>query len=706
MLKLRDGVRPVGSSSWLVGVIAMALLGLTCFAGPSGSQAQTPTPLPRLTVTPDGRPVSSFTNIGVTYFVDNDSGDDRFDCLAPTASSVTPSLGSSVDGPCKTIQHAVDLTRDRDLVVVASQEPIQLAAAIEVSDLIGIVATGFVPTFCQNTTGERRCFDLPHCEDVVGGSKVVLQSVYGGPVFHIKSAGMSSLHALVEGFIVGGTTSFDSPGAITLDHDAFTELGCNIIGQEDLPNVIGILTNSSEHPWIHDNTVHGSSQFPISTVLGPAPPVGGFGLVTDECLGASSRTDQLDIESNYFGFNSNAGIWICSDGSGGHLLRDNNIRENGRGIVLLDAVDTTLRNNYIGDNYYDGVDLLEASEDNLLDGNTIESQEGPSSTGVLLQGSGVIFPLGNTFRGNDIRRNRVDVLVAGARGTRFIDNNFTAIAERTAVLLTIGNDSGGGGPDFAQPVGTVFRTNKLYADGVCTALNGCAIRLLPGVDVSIDAVGNDFGSGDSQATRAAIWDQEQDPELGLVVIDGVAPPLDPSFSGSASEVTAQAGQGGRRRATAVTVTPFPLATSGPPRTGAATPAAIAGSQPVSTATPPASSTAAASDSGSPPVAYIDPATGRYYVELTLCVTDAGGQPVANDAMTLSLFDGANNALGVAHAQADAQGCFSGDIAAQGAGAQVQPATLAVSDSSGATLNLQVTLGAPPTRPPKGQVVSG
>ena len=57
----------------------------------------------------------------------------------------------------------------------------------------------------------------------------------------------------------------------------------------------------------------------------------------------------------------------------------------------------------------------------------------------------------------------------------------------------LGSITGLGGPRFGQPSGTIFRSNKLYNNGECTALRGCAIRLLPGVTVAIDATQNDFG---------------------------------------------------------------------------------------------------------------------------------------------------------------------------------------------------------------------
>jgi len=100
------------------------------------------------------------------------------------------------------------------------------------------------------------------------------------------------------------------------------------------------------------------------------------------------------------------------------------------------------------------------------------------------------------------------------------------------------------------------------------------------------------------------------------------------------------------------------------------------------------------------VSYIDPGTGSYYVELTLCVTDAGNQPVPGDTTTISLLDGTGSPLGTTHAATDTHGCFSGDVQPIGAGSNVQPASVTISDSSGGSTTLTVLLGAPLVRPPR------
>lgn len=153
----------------------LLLLAALWLHGRSAAQTPQPTPGPAL------------TNLGLIYYVDNDAGNDSFDCSAPAVAA--PPASGVIPGPCKTIQHAVDLTRDRDLVVVASQEPVQLTAPVEVRNLIGVVASGQIPTQCQGFTGQSRCSRVP-CEDVAGGARVVLQSVSGAPVFHVRGKGV------------------------------------------------------------------------------------------------------------------------------------------------------------------------------------------------------------------------------------------------------------------------------------------------------------------------------------------------------------------------------------------------------------------------------------------------------------------------------------------------------------------------------------
>jgi len=131
---------------------------------------------------------------------------------------------------------------------------------------------------------------------------------------------------------------------------------------------------------------------------------------------------------------------------------------------------------------------------------------------------------------------------------------------------------------------------------------------------------------------------------------------------------------------------------------------VTAAPPFATAVP--TPVAASSTGSAVPVAYIDPGSGNYYVELTLCVTDGQGNAVGGDLLTVAFFDGSGSAQGVGHATADAGGCFSGDVQAAGSGAHVQPATVTITDSSGAMTTLQVTLGAPLVRPPKNPLAAG
>jgi parallel beta-helix repeat protein len=510
-------------------------------------------------------------------------------CAAPPCTTnLTPSMSASIAGP------------------TASVRPIiRSCATITVNP----------------TTGEHVC----------NGS--------GGAVFRITSIGSQALHTTLFGLTVGNAASPGAPAGIVLDNDSYTEIAKNIIGGEDLPNAIGILLRSSDHPIIHDNTIQGSTLFPYMTVLGIGPTTGGFGIVTAECLGAQNHSNGVQMINNLMTKNVNAGIWLCGDGTGGFLIEGNTVRGNGRGMVLLDAVDTFISGNTIGDNTYDGLDLIETSERNYITQNVIESQQQNLSAGILLAGNGSLFPKGNQLNQNLIRRNTVDVMVIGAQGTKFINNSITAVGNNTGVLFMLGNAIYNSG----QPIDTGFLSNALQANGNCSALAGCAIRLAPGVTTPIDASGsNDFGVTDIPAIQQQIWDHGRDPALGIVYV-GAGLPTPTPVPG---------------------ILGFPTPTSTPTPTPS-TPAPSTPSPSV-TSTPSPSTTPSASATGTPmgsnqPVAYFDSSTNSYYVAMSFCISDAQGNPVLNDTTTLSFTDSNGSQLGQTSVTTDSSGCFSGNV---------------------------------------------
>jgi Periplasmic copper-binding protein (NosD) len=420
---------------------------------------------------------------GNTYIVDP-SGSDSNTC------NVQDLVGGALtrDVACATIQGAVNKTRDRDLVVVL-RGTYDIQQPVEVPDLIAIFAAstqngspmgiGISPYPISNYILAQPAAFGAFQPIVCSGTNVksILRSANGLPIFHVAASGSATLAAVISGFILGGSTSLANPGAIQLDGASYAQVTCNVIGQEDLPNGIGILLRDADNVDIHDNTIHGSSQFPISASLGPTPPVGGFGIVTSECLG-SGHSDDAVIMNNMIALNSNAGIYFCSDGAGGHLIIGNTIRGNGRGIALQDTVDVLMAANAIQDDYYNGIELLETSQNNIITNNDIESHDGPNSTGVLLEGNGLLFPLNNEIAGNYFRRNTTNIYILGARRTligvdklmsaqiegkvapiahqslQSTGNVMTADRSRTDIVLSLGNSTAmavnSASPSFGQ----------------------------------------------------------------------------------------------------------------------------------------------------------------------------------------------------------------------------------------------------------------
>jgi parallel beta-helix repeat protein len=479
--------------------------------------------------------------------------------------------------------------------------------------------------------------------------------------------GSAALHTTLFGLTIGNASSPLAPGALVLDNDSYTEIAKDVIGAQDLPNAIGILLRSSDHPIIHDNTIQGSTLFPYMPFLNIGPTTGGFGVVTDECLGATNHSNGVQLINNLIAKNSNGGIWFCSDGTGGFLVSTNTIRANGRGIVLLDAVDTYISGNTIGDNLYDGLDLLETSERNYITQNVIESQQQNNSAGILLAGNGSLFPKGNQLNQNLIRRNTIDVLVIGAQGTKFINNSITSVGNSTGVLFLLGNavfDSG-------QPIDTGFLSNALQANGNCSAQAGCTIRLGPGVTTPIDASGqNDFGVTDIYAIQQQVWDHGRDPSLGIVYVGAGLPTPTPA-PGILGFPTA---------------TPAPTATPGPAPAPTSTP-----STPAPSATPTSTPAPTQTPASSEPVAYFDSGSGSYYVAMSFCITDSSGSPVPNDQTTLSFSDQGGTQLGQASITTDSSGCFSGNVNTNPP-LTAAPTQVTLTSSSGSSIQSPVRAG--------------
>jgi Right handed beta helix region len=491
----------------------------------------------------------------------------------------------------------------------------------------------------------------------------------GGAVFRITSIGSQTLHTTLFGLTVGNAASPGAPAGVVLDNDSYTEIAKNVIGGEDTPNAIGILLRSSDHPIIHDNTIQGSTLFPYLTVLGIGPTTGGFGIVTAECLGAQNHSNGVQMINNLMAKNVNAGVWLCGDGTGGFFIQGNTVRGNGRGMVLLDAVDTYIAANTIGDNIYDGIDLIETSERNYITQNVIESQQQNLSAGILLAGNGSLFPKGNQLNQNLIRRNTVDVMVIGAQGTKFINNSITAVGNNTGVLFMLGNAIFNSG----QPIDTGFLSNALQANGNCSAIAGCAIRLAPGVTTPIDASGgNDFGVTDIPAIQQQIWDHGRDPSLGIVYV-GAGLPTPTPIPGILGFPTPTS-----------TPTPTPAPSTPPPSTPQ--PSTPAPSTPVPSGT--AASGTGTPTGGNQPVAYFDATSNSYYVAMSFCISDAQGNAVPNDTTTLSFTDSNGSQLGQASVTTDASGCFSGNVNTTPPVTSI-PAQVTLTSSGGTTIQSPV-----------------
>ncbi len=491
-----------------------------------------------------------------------------FDLIAPTQpnTSCGPDLAGGniptqvLPGPCFTIANALAFARDGDTIIVESGI-YEVCTTMEVSKIVTITAG-------SNVTA--------------GNAKTILHSFSGQTVFHVTTIGAAvgpsgqSTHAALNGLTIGGAFR---PGqaAILLDGDAYTDVTNNVLGGEQLnnPNFTGepcpptqqplppgfgfttpafttkqevfgnaasIILQNSDHPNISNNSILGSSIFKFAPLLTPGDSSTGFGIVTSECLGlAPDASDSVTIGSNLIDRNVNAGIWLCSDGGGFHQIKNNFIRNNGRGILLRAIADSTLDNNTVSNEYQDGIIIYDAANNNTISNNTVESHRTSGAAGIRVGGFGAsLFPLQTVLTNNRLLRNWSGIVIAGARNTAATGNTITAEDVRTAILLQVGAT---GSPIVTQPSGTVFHQNQIVANGTCGAQQGCAVRLDSFVTVTSDFTQNNFGLPGDADLNTVLWHKPNDPALGYINAgQGVGPGPSSGNNGSSQTPTPGASQ--------------------------------------------------------------------------------------------------------------------------------------------------------------------
>ncbi len=377
-----------------------------------------------------------------------------------------------------------------------------------------------------------------------GSGKVVLAALAKIVVFEVNAQGSPSLHVTISNLQVGGcspsaalvlppptstpsgtvtptsatspcTTRISAKAAFHLNNDSYTEIANNVIGAEDLPIDNGIILSNSDHANIHDNTIQGNSRFVFTPLLQVGQNQTGFGIVSTECLGtpASDVSDAVTIKTNLFTNQLIAGIWLCSDGGGEHLIDGNTFRNNWRGIALKDVVNSTISNNTLTDEKSDGIIVYGASLRNTIQGNHVESHVAPAAAGIRIGWvADPIVPLSNNLSGNVLIRDTVGLHIFGARTTVVTNNQFKISGARTAILISPSTTPGDPG---TQPYDTEITGNVIVFIGPCTAVVGCALRLV-GTTVPVLATDNDWGLRRPADVEGVIWHQVDDPVLGLV----------------------------------------------------------------------------------------------------------------------------------------------------------------------------------------------
>jgi parallel beta-helix repeat protein len=511
-------------------------------------------------------------------------------------------------GPCFTIQNALFYARDGDTIVVESGI-YEICTTITVDKLVNITAgasstPGNALVILHSFAGQT----VFHVTAVGGSGAPTSLSGASAPASGSTQVGPvgQSTHAAINGLAIGGAF-LPAAAAIFLDNDGYTDVTNNVLGGEPLHNpaftgvpcvpnsnplpsgfpasappgftlvpptpmakseIFGNATNvilsNSDHPNISNNSILGSAIFQFSPVLAVGEVLTGFGIVTSECLGLQAdASDSINMTNNLIDRNTNAGVWLCSDGGGLHNIKTNVVRNNGRGIVLRAIEDSTLDSNTVSNNFQDGIIVYDASTNNTISNNTIESHRTPGAAGIRIGDfGGGLYPLLTTLTGNKLLRNWIGLDIAGARSTIGTNNIITAEDIRTAVFIQVGSQ---GAPTITQPQGTVLHLNQIFFNGGCVSFQGCAIRLDNFVTVNVDATQNNFGLPVDADVNTVLWHKPNDPTLGLI---------------SAGQPNQGAGP-----SPAATGTPFPCTGPNVPPGCTATPTPSTGATPSPTATP-------------------------------------------------------------------------------------------------------------------------
>lgn len=564
-------------------------------------------------------------------------------------------------GPCATIENAVRYAPPGAFIFVETGF-YEICRTIEITKPLHISSR----TKVQKGTN---FFPTP-ANDVFGSP--VLHSFYGQTIFHVTAIGYPDGttptnpgnavdnnqppqthldqfgHVIIDGMVMGGAFQPGS-AAVFLDNDGYTAVSNNIIGgdvfnnsaftgapctqpqpfppatvnpppvpkQETMGNSVGILLSSSNHPNLFGNDIEGNAQFRFSPTLASGDVRSGFGITSTECLGAGSdASNAATIGANAISRNVNAGIWLCSDGGGGHVISNNSVQNNGRGIVLRAITGTVVDTNLVSNDYEDGIVVYDAASNNTIQKNIVESHRTPGAAGIRLGGFGAgLFPLQTAVYNNTLRRNYTDLVIAGARNTIATGNVITAEDVRTAVFIQVGST---GSPDITEPAGTQINLNQIVSNGPCAASQGCAIRLDQFVTVNVDATNNNFGLPPGADVNGVLWHKPNDSSLGYINANqGTTGSLPPGALPTATQVGAPGAVGfglvgtpaaGAAAAPAASGTPAPGATGVAPAAsatpftlppGASATPAITGTSPILTPGQPGGST-----QYSPPCAYI------------------------------------------------------------------------------------------------------
>lgn len=173
----------------------------------------------------------------------------------------------------------------------------------------------------------------------------------------------------------------------------------------------------------------------------------------------SEQSEEIEITDNEIKLNGNSGV-VIEEGSK-LSLKDNNIQENGKiGVLIQNSRENILQENRLTGHGI-GVKVISGSGNQIRDGNLVVNNQ---LEGILLQDTGKVLVVGNTFRENVVGISLVDTTKSKILANNLDSSRNTAIRLSSSSQNEVNKNTIQGnniGISLTESVNNTMSTNKI-----------------------------------------------------------------------------------------------------------------------------------------------------------------------------------------------------------------------------------------------------